>query len=126
MLTEAGLDAGSVENASGPGTPDIQYVGGWLELKWLAAWPKKADTPVVIEHFTPQQRVWAIRRAQVDPQGIWLLLEVEKTREWLLFRGQDVREIGKTLPQSELRLLAICVTKDPHDLLPYLTHKEGR
>lgn len=120
MLTEAGLDAGSVENSAGPGTPDVQYVGGWIELKWIENWPKKAGTPVVIPHFTPQQRCWAIRRYVADPKGIWLILEVGETKEWLLFRGVDVREIGKTLTQDQLRKLSILTTKDPHRFLPWL------
>jgi hypothetical protein len=119
ILRETGLDPWSIECPIHPGIPDLTWAGGaWAELKWLACWPKRAETPVVIPHFTPVQRVTILGRAAVDPRGMWLILQVG--REWLLFRGQDVREIGKTLPQSELRLLAVCVTKNPHDLLPYL------
>ncbi|RPJ39971.1 MAG: hypothetical protein EHM35_00875 [Planctomycetaceae bacterium] len=117
LLTEAGLDAGSVENPAGPGTPDVQYVGGWVELKWIEDWPKRATTPVVIEHFTPQQKVWAIRRARVDPCGIWLVLEVAKAQQWLLFRGKDVAEIGRSLTRDDLYALAVIVTRDPRELL---------
>lgn len=120
MLTEAGLDAGSVENTAGPGTPDVQYVGGWAELKWIEDWPKRASTPVVIDHFTPQQRVWAIRRSIVDPGGIWLILQIEKAKTWLLFRGSDVREVGKTLTRIDLHRLAVAFSDDPHFFLPWL------
>ena len=123
MLTDAGLDAISVENPAYPGTPDINYVGGWLELKWIEDWPKRATTPVVIPHFTPQQRVWAIRRSRVDPNGIWLILEVGRPKQWLLFRGRDVREIGKTLTRDDLCALAVIITQDPRKLLDCLNRQ---
>ena len=52
-------DAVAVENPVHPGTPDVNCILGWIELKWLRAWPVRADTVVKIEHFTRQQRVWS-------------------------------------------------------------------
>ena len=56
-----------VENVIRQGDPDIWYgtkantyavpVSGWIELKKVAAWPKKEDTPLMIDTLSPQQRV---------------------------------------------------------------------
>jgi hypothetical protein len=51
------LDAIPVENSKKPGTPDINYIGGDIELKYLKAWPKRERTKIKFPKFTPQQRV---------------------------------------------------------------------
>lgn len=78
------FDAISVENPAYPGTPDVNYVEGWVELKWARDWPVKPSTPLAIEHFTPQQRVWLTRRWLLGG-NVWLLLCCGG--EWLLFTG---------------------------------------
>lgn len=78
------LNAIAVENPCLPGTPDVNYIEGWIELKWIRAWPKRADTPVKISHYTKQQRVWAFRRRRAGGQ-CWLLLQVRM--EWILLDG---------------------------------------
>lgn len=55
------LDPKRVENVVDPGMPDIAYVGGWIESKYLAAWPKGAVTPVRCDHYRPDQRAWHVR-----------------------------------------------------------------
>lgn len=57
-----GLRIMRVENPCLPGTPDV-CVGfngkcAWIELKMIAAFPKRDSTPVRIEHFTSQQKLW--------------------------------------------------------------------
>ena len=80
----SGLDAHPVENPAYPGTPDIECCCGWIECKWRRSWPSRADTIVEVDHYTPQQRNWAIARRKVGG-NVWLLLQVR--REWLLFEG---------------------------------------
>jgi len=51
-----------VENPCLPGTPDV-CVGfngkcAWIELKMIESFPKRASTPVRIDHFTSQQKLW--------------------------------------------------------------------
>jgi hypothetical protein len=77
------LAAIAVENPVLPGTPDVNYVEGWIELKWLRSWPIN-DGIVQIPHFTPQQRVWHYRRRKAGGCS-WFLLQCK--REWLLLDG---------------------------------------
>lgn len=87
------LDAISVENPVYPGTPDVNYIGGWLELKWLRDWPKRATSPVAIPHFTPQQRAW-LKRRWLRGGDAFLLLQVGKG--WYLLDGNIAAEyVGK-------------------------------
>jgi len=79
------LDAVSVENRCGPGTPDVNYIGGWMELKWLREWPKRPETPVKLDHdLEPQQRAWLRRRRN---RGGVAIVMLQCRREWLLFDG---------------------------------------
>lgn len=80
----ARLDPVRVENPVNPGTPDVNYNLGWLELKFLREWPVRPETVVSVEHFTPQQRVWLLRRHKAGGRA-FMLLQVEQ--DWLLFRG---------------------------------------
>jgi hypothetical protein len=93
------LDAMPVENFVYPGTPDVNYVEGWVELKWLREWPAREGTVVEVDHFTPQQRVWHIRRARAGGNN-WLLLQVRD--EWLLFRGEVAAKMLGRVPRAEL------------------------
>lgn len=78
------LDAIAVENSAYPGTPDVNYIEGWLELKQLNKWPKRKNTKITIRHFTPQQRVW-LRRRWIKGGNAFLLLKIQQ--EWFLFDG---------------------------------------
>src|SRR3546814_13417930 len=80
-------DAVVVENPVCPGTPDVNYIDGWLELKFLPKWPRVPSTnPILIRHYTAQQRIW-LRRRWLRGGRSHLLLQVG--REWLVF------EIGR-------------------------------
>jgi hypothetical protein len=78
------LAAFPVENIVRPGTPDVSYLKGWVELKWLRAWPKREETPVRLDHWTQVQRLWHYRwRAKGGTS--WVLLQCR--HEWLLLDG---------------------------------------
>lgn len=52
-----------VENCAGAGTPDLSWAWGLrreghIELKYRAAPPVQAETPVVIDSITAHQRLW--------------------------------------------------------------------
>lgn len=86
VLAAAGLDPIRVENgAVGIGTPDVNIVTGWIENKYAKRWPPK-NGPLRLDHYTPMQRAWAIRRHRARGR-VWLLLKVGD-KEWLLFRGE--------------------------------------
>lgn len=93
------LDAIAVENGVLPGTPDVEFIGGWLELKSAERWPTKADTPLHVPHFTKEQRAWLRRRCRRGGNA-WLLLRVRT--EWLLFPGDVAADILGTATKAEL------------------------
>jgi len=98
----APLHAIPVENGyTRPGTPDVNFHGGWLECKWMDRWPAvPADRPIKLKHdFTPEQRLFAIQRARVGGH-VWLLLQVG--REWLLFHGTDAARLIGRATREEL------------------------
>lgn len=97
-------DALAVENPAKPGTPDLECTLGWIEVKWMRSWPKRPETVVRVDHYTPQQRVWARRRALAGGK-VWLMLIVGT--EWLLFRGEDAAEYLGKLTQGGLYDLAV-------------------
>lgn len=100
-LRDAGLDAVAVENPAHPGTPDVNYVEGWLELKQLPAWPVQGGT-LRIRHFSKQQRIWLERREDAGGSA-YLLLQVGV--EWLLFGGADAsRYVGRVGRKKLLNL----------------------
>lgn len=132
-LNKAGLDACSVENPAYPGTPDVQHIDGWLELKWKEKWPAREDTAVRLPHFTPQQRCWLMRRhvacrKMFERRGTehglaYLLLYVEETREHLLFSGERAaRYVGKDeATRAKLYEWALVQTTDLQDIINYVT-----
>lgn len=89
-MAAAGLDPVRVENPALPGTPDVNFKEGWLELKHADRWAARGG-PLRLKHPpTPQQKVWLLRRWMAG--GIaFLLLRVDA--EWFLFEGWKVREI---------------------------------
>jgi hypothetical protein len=106
------LHAFAVENPVHPGTPDIAYVGGWIELKKLDAWPVRAKTNVRLDHYTLQQRAWARIHRHRGGQSYWLL---RVQREWLLLHGAVAAEVVGTLTKEELIGRAILYMSEGFD-----------
>lgn len=100
-----GLDPVRVENVACAGTPDINYVGGWIENKYIDRWPVRKGI-VRCDHFTPQQRVWHIRRRYAGGKS-FVFLQVG--RDYLLFKGEDAaNHLGK-VDEAELKTVALGV-----------------
>ena len=94
------LDAVAVENRAGPGTPDVNFIGGHIECKWLRAWPKRAGTVVKLDHpLLPSQKVWIKRRNRRGGRA-WVMLQ--RGYEWLLFKGEVACDFLGTSTQAEL------------------------
>lgn len=114
------FDAISVENSAYPGTPDVNYVEGWLELKWVRDWPVNGGI-VTIDHFTPQQRVWLLRR-QLAGGNVFLLLQVAQ-RTWMLFDGATAAEYVGRANRETLENVATKIWKEglkDHELREFL------
>lgn len=73
-----------VENPKKPGTPDIAFIHGWIECKWLDRYPVKKGTIVRIEHFTGKQRLWLLKHSALGG-NCFLWLQVG--RDHLIFNG---------------------------------------
>lgn len=80
------LDAISIEVKGRAGVQDINYVGGWIECKWLRRWPKGCeDNPVRFPHeFMTSQKLRARKRVAA---GGTSLLSAQVGREWFFFDG---------------------------------------
>lgn len=95
-------DAISVENSAYPGTPDINYLHGWIELKQRPDWPARARTVVKIDHFSKQQRVW-LRRRSARGGRCHMLLKVGQ--DWLLIEGSvAAKRVGFTTKNELIRM----------------------
>lgn len=96
----APLHAVAVENPACPGTPDINTVLGWIELKHVERAPKRKNTPVRLTHYTPQQRLWSRRRAGA---GGLALMFLQVGQHYLLLNGTTAADyVGcRTLEELE-------------------------
>ena len=112
------LDAMAVENRVKPGTPDVEFIGGWLELKYMSKWPKNTDIIVRIGHFTIKQRIWLKRRDRMGG-NCWLLLQVG--RQWLLFNGQTAAVFVGKVNRESLYKLALKVWRNGLNRKEFLT-----
>jgi hypothetical protein len=98
------LNAIAVENPAQPGTPDVNYVEGWIELKKLHKWPKDGEGVVRVDHFTPQQRNWHLLRKRRGGRT-HVLLQVAD--DWLLFDGGVAAMHLGRVSRRELERLAL-------------------
>lgn len=99
------LDAQAVENGrTNPGTPDVEFMGGWIEIKYLPKWPKRENTPVVIHHFTAEQRIWLKQRFA---KGGKVLVLIRIADCYLLFDGHLAAENIGTWTQREMYAFSI-------------------
>jgi len=114
----APLDGKPVENPAWPGFPDVNYIEGVVELKKVDRWPAREATPLKLDHFTREQRIFLERRWRKGGNA-FLLLQVNKT--FLLYDGSDVQQIGRTLNQQELRDKALKVWEGLAELRKDLT-----
>ena len=114
----------AVENPALPGTPDVNYLGGWIELKCLRSWPARAETLVAIDTFTPQQRIWHIRRRMAGGTS-WMLIQCG--RDWLLLDGADAAlNIGLCTKQQLIDLSAGYSDHglDQEELISWISRKQ--
>lgn len=82
-----GRDPFRVENAVGPGTPDIYYIGGWIESKVIKDVPKRGGV-VKVPHYRPDQRAWHVRHRKAGGR-VHVVIEVTAMDTTFVFDGAD-------------------------------------
>jgi len=104
-----------IENGVGLGTPDVVYclrrhakipqaTTGWIELKHVPEWPKRASTPLIIEHLTREQVNFASRWALAG--GNYTCL-VQVKNEFLFLDHRAVAELfGRQMTRKTLSAVA--------------------
>lgn len=109
------MDAIAVENPVYPGTPDVNYIEGWIELKSLDGLPKRLhSTKVKIAHYTPQQRAWILKR-YLKGGRVHLLLQIGN--EWFLFGGRfAAQKVGRVLYEELKQNALVYWPKKPSKL----------
>lgn len=100
----SGLDPVRVENPACPGTPDVNYTHGWIELKFAERWPPRGG-PLRVDHFTQKQRIWLTQRRKAD--GLAFILLKVGVHEWLLFDGAMAAKVLGHVPQHILYKTAL-------------------
>lgn len=95
------LHAQRIESECTPGFPDVEFIGGTLELKYEDHWPKRDTTNLNVRSLSknPNQRAWWKKRASMGG-NVWVLLRVEK--DWLLFEGEVAAEVLCNCTKDEL------------------------
>ncbi|KKM97272.1 hypothetical protein LCGC14_1169750 [marine sediment metagenome] len=93
-----------IENAIYSGTPDLSYcingVEGFIELKYLEAWPKRESTVVRIPHFRGEQRIWLHDR-HIAGGRCYLCLGIAKST--FIFDGlQAAMFLGKDWNKADI------------------------
>lgn len=107
-LKKLGADPIAVENGRcHPGTPDVNWTHGWIELKVNPAWPARASTLVKFETFTKQQRIWLRNRWNAGGSA-YLLARVG--RNHLLWTGSDAADFVGIVDREKLEALAVMNT----------------
>lgn len=116
LFEDNGLDAHRIENKIELGTPDVNYLHGWIELKWKSKWPARGGV-LAVPHFTALQRRWLCRRQDAGGRA-FVLLKVNK--EWILFEGSTGAKTLGYLQKDELLKHALICTTNKNKLLDYL------
>jgi hypothetical protein len=99
-MNERGCHAIPIENICVPGTPDVNFEGGWIELKVLPRWPRNLEKPVPRKsNLRPAQRNWTSERCRASDR-VYVLLDVGG--ELLLFQGQHAIDTFYSAPMEQL------------------------
>ena len=98
------LDGIRIEDSLGLGIPDVNYMEGWIELKWVDDWPVRDTTILRVPHFTAEQRTWLTRRCESGGRA-HVLLSVGGDK--MLFWGLTACQVVGHLNRDRLEKWAI-------------------
>lgn len=125
MLKSMGADYQRHEDILSPGIPDISYaldgVDGWIELKYRAAWPKRAK----LKLLDPAQAIWHMQRGQAGNGNVYTLAQIG--REHYLVPSDYAKGIEKGIDRLWLQAIAVWWWEkgiDPKELQKHLTWKK--
>jgi hypothetical protein len=97
-----------IESSTNKGIADVAYCinthSGWLELKYLDAWPKRAATFVKVPSLTLDQ-VLFLERWYDSGGAAYLLLRVG--RSYMLLNSSTTRALWNGISRDELKAHAI-------------------
>lgn len=116
------LDAVAIESPStGLGIPDVFFIGGVIECKWLRDWPKGCDkNPVKFPHpLTQEQKVWLYRRSL---RGGLAMVAAKVSRSWFFFDGKRMKDKWETMTRPEMIEEAILYFQNGLDIKALLSH----
>lgn len=76
-----GWHAVRIESSSGNGVPDVTYglqdINGWIELKYIKEWPKRATTLVKLP-LRPEQKFFFQKRGELSG-NVWCFIRIQDT-----------------------------------------------
>ncbi len=109
----SGWDPYRVETGGKDGFPDVCHIHGLMELKDAVDWPAKDGTSFKLDHFSPQQRVFAKRRWKAG--GLChVLLRVNQTV--LLIPGNRAADWLGKMPKDQTISLASTVFEGKYQM----------
>jgi hypothetical protein len=100
-----------VENMVGTGMPDVNYciegVEGWIELKQTQGWPRFSHKPLVLDHYTPQQRLWHRRRTSAGGR-VYVMLQIVRPCTYVLLPARwSAEHLGLDATQADIEVAAL-------------------
>ena len=70
-----------IESSAGNGVPDVSFgipsKNGWVELKYIAEWPKRITTLIKLP-LRPEQKHWIKARGELSGD-VWVFIRIENT-----------------------------------------------
>ncbi len=117
-----------IESSVGVGIPDVHYhyyesnISGWIELKVIEKYPAKPNTPVRVDHYSNEQRIWHKKWRRAGAR-VFVLLRVDSGPDFWLFDAAVA--CGSLGLVSKSTLETLCLIKSERkfpadELLVYL------
>ncbi len=118
------LDAVPIENMLRAGTPDVNFLYGWIECKYMKFWPRNAEkNPVRFPHpLTKEQCLWIKRRCK---RGGLCYVAIQVSRDWFFFKGTAITDLFNNMTKPQMIEKCDLYMKsglDKEELIKWLTN----